>query len=356
MRRKPSSLLLALGLGCGLIAMVLALLGTPTTSVEAAPNMSVGTPTQPPPPTPEPTDPPPTATTRPTSPPTATTRPTSPPTATPAVATATPRPRHKNDPKPEPTPNLPTATATPEQHVEVSLHKTVDHDTRSTGQTAVYTLIGRNAGPATAYDVVITDDVPSSVEVIDLSSSKGDVVVHGQTVTAYPSVLAPGESVTVKITVRVRANAESGTVINTGVITTSTPDDSGDNSSSATFTIPAISTVQRLPRTTETELPGLLALPAWLPWSLVGGLLTMLGIALRLRGNRQVADALANAATPNTKPARLFAFRLPPSAPVGPPRLGPELLPSAPPAPLPPLTPLDRDDALRDAIEDGIGD
>jgi uncharacterized repeat protein (TIGR01451 family) len=235
------------------------------------------------------------------------------------------------------------------------MHKTVDHDTRTPGQTAVYTLVGRNAGPATAYDVVISDDVPSSVEVIDLSSSKGDVVVRGQIVTAYPSVLAPGESVTVKITVRVRANAE-GTVINTGTITTSTKDDPGNNSSSATFKIPSLSlTVQKLPRTNEMELSGLFSLPVWLPWSLVGGLLTMLGIVLRFRGGRQAAEQPASV-VPAVSRLRSAIFRLPQPAPAGPPRLGPELPPPAPPAPLPPLTPLNRDDALSDAIEEGIED
>jgi uncharacterized repeat protein (TIGR01451 family) len=361
MRRQPANLLLALGLSCGLIAIVLAFLGAPGASVEAAPNRSIGTPTAPPSPTPEPTDPPPTVTASPTQPsPTAMATPTRPP-PTPADPTVTPRPRRKNDPTPQPTPeptatpDPPTQTAVPETNVEVSLHKTVDHDTRAPGQTAVYTLVGRNAGPASAYDVVISDKVPDEVSVIDLSSSKGDVVVRGQTVTAYPSVLVPGEAVTVKITVRVRSNAGPGIVVNTGTISTSTHDDPTDNSSSATFTIPSVVlSVQRLPHTDEIDLPGLFTLPIWLPWALVAGLFVALGMVLRLRGGRQVVDAALETAAPNTRLASPFTFQLPSLAPAGPPHLGPPLPPPAPPAPLPPLAPLDRDDALRDAIDDPL--
>jgi uncharacterized repeat protein (TIGR01451 family) len=355
------NLLFIAGIFC-LIMAGSAFLTTPTSS-SAMPMLAL-TATAPPPPTAEPTDPPPTATPRPptaTPPPTATARPDDPPTATPGDPTATPRP-HRDRPKdPTATPDPSTATPAPEPTVAVSLHKTVDQDTRTPGQTAVYTLVGRNTGAATAYDVVITDDVPAAVEVIDLSSSKGDVVVRGQTVTAYVSVLAPGESVMVKITVRVRANAATGAVVNTGIITTSTKDDPGDNTSSATFMIPAISTVQRLPRTTETDLPGLFSLPAWLPWLLVGMLLVALGMALRLRGATASRTALA---APMGAPAAAMAPRdeRAPAAPVAPAwqhdvPLAPGLsappaprvsLPEArPPEPLPPIVELDRPGALR---------
>lgn len=357
MRRQDANLLLALGLSCGLIAIVLALLGAPGASVEAAPYRSIGTPTAPPSPTPEPTDPP-TLTASPTQPPsTATATPTRPP-PTPADPTRTPRPRRKNDPTPLPTAMLdpPTETAVPEANVEVSLHKIVGHDTRAPGQTAVYTLVGRNAGPASAYDVVISDKLPDSVEVIDLSSSKGDVALRGQTVTAYPAVLAAGEAVTVKITVRVRSNAGPGIVVNTGTISTSTHDDPADNSSSATFTIPSVAlTVQRLPHTDETDVPGLFTLPIWLPWALVGGLLVALGALMRLRGGHRPSEpAGADMAASSASVAAVSVFRLPSLAPAGPARLGPPLPPPAPPAPLPPLAPLDRDDVLRDAIDDSL--
>ncbi len=77
----------------------------------------------------------------------------------------------------------------------------------------------------------------------------------------------------------------------------------------------------------------------------------MLGIALRLRGGRQAVEQPL-AAAPAVSRLRSAIFRLPPPAPVGRRAWGRSCRLPAPPTSLPPLTPLDREDALSDAIEE----
>ncbi len=327
---------------------------TPTSANVAA---SIGTPTPPPLPTPEPpADTPVPATTTPV-----------PATATPpAPPTATPPPHRDRDPDPTPTPEptaIPEPTTVPEPP-DVAITKVADVQAVDPGSKFVYTLRVTNRGATMAADVVVQDTVPDALKVIDLSSSKGDIAVKGQTVTAYPRTLDPGEEATYRITVQVNANAKPGDIPNTAIITTSTPGDPpGNNTSTVTIQIRPIltraSAPPRLPRTAETQDP-LSAIPPWLPWLLVCLLLVALGAAMRLRGSGpRVATATATAAETGGRRAKdgradQSAFRLPVATLAGPPHLGPSLPPPAPPAPLPPLIPLDRDDALRDAIEDSL--
>jgi uncharacterized repeat protein (TIGR01451 family) len=285
----------------GVLSMIVAtvLFATPAQNTHAI-HALVLTPTIPVPPTPEPTDLPPTAT---PVPPTATPEPELPtatpepeaPTATPAPPTATPKPKPERDPSPTPLP--PTATpvpptATPEPYfVDVSIRKSVNVEQATVGDVIEYVLEGHNAGPSTAYDVVIRDSVPSEVEITNITSSKGDIVAQGQNVTAYVSVLAPGESVLVRITGRVREGA-AGAVSNTGIITTTTPDPNpGNNTSTVTFHIPEpviqLTIPKRMPTTSDVPLVALLALPVWVPWVLVGLLLLGFGIVLRFWSQSQ---------------------------------------------------------------------
>ncbi len=241
------------------------------------------------------------------------------------------------------------------------IQKTADRAEVEPGGTVVYTLAISNRGGQTAYDVVVSDEVPAALEVIDLWSSKGDVVVDGQTVTAYPRELQPGEEQTIRITVRVRPGAQAGSIPNIGIITTSTPGDPpGNNTSTLTIELlPPQAPPSRLPRTAETLLgqddPLFGRIPPALWAALVGVLLIALGcmmhLAVRGRSSGGASVAAATALPNGARPAA-STFRLPSAAPSGPPRLGPALPAAQPPAALPPLTPLDRDDTLRDATAD----
>jgi uncharacterized repeat protein (TIGR01451 family) len=228
------------------------------------------------------------------APPTPTSAPTRPPaTATAAPPTAQPRPteaprRTTGEPRPQPSdPTAPAQPAEPTQPPNIVIVKTADQSIVKRGDKLVFTLEARNTGAAAVRDVVVTDVVPDAFEVIDLSSSRGDIVVDGQTVTAYPATLAPGESAIVRVTARVRAGAADGQQRNTALVTTSTPgDDPGDNTSTAIVTVeppqravPANPAPPRLPRTADPEAPTFMLL--WGPWLMFGFMIGLFGLMVR---------------------------------------------------------------------------
>ncbi len=112
---------------------------------------------------------------------------------------------------------------------EIELVKTIDHEVCEPGSTDTYTLTARNTSATMARDVVITDTVPAGLEVINLHSTKGNVVVDGQNVSAFPVELAPGEEVSVTITVRVPMDLPAGPIVNWGTVTTSSHGDQPGN-------------------------------------------------------------------------------------------------------------------------------
>lgn len=277
-------------------------------SAAAAPARSIDATATPAPPT---ATPPPTATAAPAVAPTNTplvaiNTPDS--TATPAESTAvpptaTPKPRttgKEDDPMLRPTATatvLPTATPAPEQP-NVSIAKSVDRSTVKAGETVVFSLVAKNTSSSIAHDVVVSDVVPAVFQVTDLSSTKGDVVVDGQSVTAYPATLAPNETITILITAKVKPDAAAGQYRNTALITTSTANDNpGDNTSTVTITIeqPPVqkqappaqkpplqqqSSPPNLPRTADPDAPTFLLV--WGPWIMLALFLAMFGGMVRV--------------------------------------------------------------------------
>lgn len=201
----------------------------------AAPMAEIPTATPaPPPPTvtpePDPTLPPPPV------PPTETAPPLVPPTETAPPADDTPEP--EDDPDPTRTPVPPTATVPPPPPPtvtpvvappDVQIVKTSTLQVAKRGDEFEYVIVGRNAGGSVANDVVITDSMPAPMEILGITSSKGDYEVRGQSITVYPRTLAPGEEVRIVIRVRVRADAPAGIVRNLALIFTSTPGDPPPN-------------------------------------------------------------------------------------------------------------------------------
>lgn len=232
---------------------------------------------------------PPTATPRPTE------RPTEPPTATPAsatrVPTTTPQPTEPpaDRQRPTQTPMVPTATPSTPQPTpatpgvpQVQIVKTADRTTVQPGERFNYTLTISNRGTARATDVVVSDDVPEPLRVIDLFSSAGDIVVDGQIVTAYPRTLDPGAVVTIRIQVEVPTDAPAGPIANTAIVTTPPPDDPGDNITTTTITITPSFQASRLPRTSSAADSG--EQPAWLAiWPLIVLGFGLIGMAIATR-------------------------------------------------------------------------
>jgi uncharacterized repeat protein (TIGR01451 family) len=224
----------------------------------------------------------------------------------------------------------------------VVIEKIADSVEVAPGGTIVYSLAIANRGSQTAYDVVV---------VIDLASTKGDVIVEGQKVTAYPRELAPGETQSIRVTARVRPGAEAGDIPNTGIITTSTGGDPPGNNTS-TFIVhllPPKVPPTRLPPTAEGSDSILSSIPPAGWAGIVAVLLILLGLALRrgihqprVVGEPAVATNVGGPAS--TVASSVAPAQLQPAAPA----LPSVTLPAARPAePLPPMARLDRPAALQ---------
>lgn len=296
--------------------------------------------------------------------------------ATEVPPTPTSKPRRTTtdrDEEPTPTPLLPTATPAPTAappRIDISTGKMVSAPVAHRGEIVVYTVEVHNGGEGPAADVVMSDRVPAALEVIDLNSSKGDIVVDGQgQVMAFPATLAPGESATYRITVRVRANAPAGVVVNRADSTTSTPgDDPQNNTSQVELLIevppppaapPAAAPPLRPPALPPTNGPndvdGVWRLLPWallavavvgmggmLAWSVVGvqNLSTQVATLLGQRASAPIPiQAPPLPAPPQRHPQPTNDRSLPP--------VGPPFAPPPPARPLPPPVALDRESVLR---------
>lgn len=186
----------------------------------------VPTPTAtPPPPTNTPT---PGPTDTPTPIPTNTPTPIASATPTPGGAPPTPRPNPSPHPNPSPTPTG-----------DVRLVKSVDPSVGYPGDTIVFTIVAHNEHSIPATNVEIDDDIPGVFEISDATVSQGTVSVSGQHVHAVVGTIAPGQSVTLRITTRIRPDTPPGQITNVAVLHTDTPgDDPGNNTATAVVTIP----------------------------------------------------------------------------------------------------------------------
>ncbi|SHH12708.1 conserved repeat domain-containing protein, partial [Anaerosphaera aminiphila DSM 21120] len=100
-------------------------------------------------------------------------------------------------------------------------NKTVDVSTANPGDTVTFTITAKNSGATNTLinNVVVTDNVPDVFEKVTATATKGaaDLVVNvdGNMVTTEETTLNGGETITVIITAKVKADAEAGTYENT---------------------------------------------------------------------------------------------------------------------------------------------
>jgi uncharacterized repeat protein (TIGR01451 family) len=127
-----------------------------------------------------------------------------------------------DDPDPVPTNNTGTSTTVtppppnaPAPRYDVSMTKTASDATVTVGDTVTYSLVARNLGPDAAPGVVVTDTVPSELDVQNVSSSQGTCTVSGNRISCAVGTLAPGQTVTV--TVRAKA-IKAGATTNVGTV------------------------------------------------------------------------------------------------------------------------------------------
>jgi uncharacterized repeat protein (TIGR01451 family) len=139
--------------------------------------------------------------------------------------------------------NLATTTTTVAAEADLSVTKSDSPDPVSAGAELTYTLQIANAGPSTATDVALTDNLPPEVDFVSATISGGTgtcVSLGGGTVACDLNDLDPGDDVTVVIDVLVDASVPNGTIITNTVGVSSAafdPDPSNNTASEDTAVI-----------------------------------------------------------------------------------------------------------------------
>ncbi len=154
------------------------------------------------PPVPSP-QPPPTETQGPPPSPTVD-RPT--PTSGPTPTPIPPTPSPSSSPTPAPAPP-------PAPSAELVIVKTADRTEVLPGDSVTFVIQVCNVGDATADNVIVSDALPSELEVVGASASQGVAVVEGNGVRAEFGSLVPGACAELTILARVRPDVPPGTRI-----------------------------------------------------------------------------------------------------------------------------------------------
>ena len=191
-------------------------------------------------------------------------------TAEPATRTPTSGPTNTPNPNPPsvtPSPTQPTKTPRPKPELaDPAITKEASVSEAKIGDEITFTIRVTNKGPGTAEDVVVTDPIPDYLDVIEATTTRGNLSSNGRTVIVMIGKVPAGDQVTIRIRVRVNDRAEPPGGRNGVSLTTSSPgDDPSNNSSDVTFAIigPATPTV---PVLTPVATPAATPLtPAILP-------------------------------------------------------------------------------------------
>ncbi|MFN8375371.1 MAG: DUF11 domain-containing protein [Anaerolineae bacterium] len=120
-----------------------------------------------------------------------------------------------------PPPPVPTSAAVAPALLIVDpvITKSVTPPFSQPGELVTWTITVQNPGSIPVTNVVTVDNMPPEVQIISVTSTMGTTSVSGQTVMLTLPVLNPGQSATITITTRVRANVVTPfTIINTASI------------------------------------------------------------------------------------------------------------------------------------------
>ena len=126
----------------------------------------------------------------------------------------------------------------PDFPIDPLITKAASPSEARTGDEIVFTLTVTNRGNVPAENVVVTDPVPDFCDILDVSASRGDVAVGGNTVVVTLGAVAPDEVITILVRTRVNERAQPPGGVNTVTLTSSSSsDDPSNNTSSVTVVI-----------------------------------------------------------------------------------------------------------------------
>jgi uncharacterized repeat protein (TIGR01451 family) len=134
---------------------------------------------------------------------------------------------------------------------DLSISEGVSRSRITVGDTVIYTLVAKNAGPDAASDVKVTDTLPSRLDARSASSTRGTCSLKGNAVSCSAGTVPVGQSVTV----RIRALAiKSGTATDAAKVVppAGSSDNAANNATRVTVKIvkPTLGLTQALSRTT----------------------------------------------------------------------------------------------------------
>lgn len=125
--------------------------------------------------------------------------------------------------------NTSTSTSNITASTDLSITKTAMPSPFIAGESITYTITVSNNGPSNAQNVSVTDNLPAELEFISATTSNGTWFSPEWTIGTIPA----GSSRTLVIEARVLADiAQSSTIENTAIVTSSTPDPILDNNQS----------------------------------------------------------------------------------------------------------------------------
>ena len=143
-------------------------------------------------------------------------------------------------PDPNPDNNTSTAMIPVGTSADLSVEKTAFPTPVEAGGVLTYTLVVSNAGPNAAQDVMLNDSIPATILNPEFTVQGG--TVFAPWVTPYSiGALAAGESFEVTIRGTVNPAAPAGSVINTAVVSSATPDPDPENNTDTVETPTTVS-------------------------------------------------------------------------------------------------------------------
>lgn len=135
--------------------------------------------------------------------------------------------------------NTSSASTTVSSNADISIVKS-GPATQTAGSNINYTIVVTNNGPSTAASVSWTDTLPAGETFSSLTQNSGPAFncTTGATISCSIASLASGATASFSLTVQTSPSASAGTLTNTAVVTSSTPDSTpGNNTSSFPTTL-----------------------------------------------------------------------------------------------------------------------